>query len=81
MGTGGPFPGGKARPGRDTDHLSIKGKALPQHTYGGSGERGGIAPTHSRLQRLMVVSGAINSHDMRPTALLLFKRSSPSAGF
>jgi len=20
MGTGGPFPGGKARPGRDTDH-------------------------------------------------------------
>jgi hypothetical protein len=22
MGTGGPFPGGKARPGRDSDHLS-----------------------------------------------------------
>jgi hypothetical protein len=22
MGTGGPFPGGKARPGRDADHLS-----------------------------------------------------------
>jgi hypothetical protein len=24
-----------------------KGKAVPQHTYGGTGGRGGIAPTHS----------------------------------
>jgi hypothetical protein len=23
MGTGGPFPGGKARPGRDADHSSL----------------------------------------------------------
>jgi hypothetical protein len=28
---------------------SKKGKAVPQHTYGGAaGERGCVAPTHSR---------------------------------
>jgi hypothetical protein len=26
----------------------VKGKAVPQHTHGGAGGRGGIAPTHSR---------------------------------
>jgi hypothetical protein len=26
----------------------VKGKAVPQHTYGGAGGRGCIAPTHSR---------------------------------
>jgi hypothetical protein len=25
-----------------------QGKAVPQHTYGGAGGRGGIAPTHSQ---------------------------------
>jgi hypothetical protein len=28
--------------------LNVKGKAVPKHTYGGTGGRGGIAPTHSR---------------------------------
>jgi hypothetical protein len=26
----------------------VKGKAVPQHTYGCTGRRGGIVPTHSR---------------------------------
>jgi hypothetical protein len=34
-----------------------KGKAVPQHIYRGSGGRGGIAPTHSRPQHWMGVSG------------------------
>jgi len=25
----------------------LKGKAVPQHTYGGTGKRGGITPTRS----------------------------------
>jgi hypothetical protein len=28
------------------DILYIKNKEVPQHTYGGAGGRGGIAPTH-----------------------------------
>jgi hypothetical protein len=28
----------------------VKAKAVPQHTYGGSGGRGSIAPTHSQPQ-------------------------------
>jgi hypothetical protein len=30
----------------DTCNELSKGKALPQHTYGGAGGRGGIAPTN-----------------------------------
>jgi hypothetical protein len=54
MGTGGPFPGGKAQPGRDADlspHLvkQKKSKAVPLHAMEAREGRGGIAPTHSYL--------------------------------
>jgi hypothetical protein len=32
MGTGGPFPGGKARPGRDADHLVLKSRMSRSYT-------------------------------------------------
>jgi phytoene/squalene synthetase len=39
--------------GRESDdahtHYATK-KEVPQHTYGGAGGRGCIAPTHSRLR-------------------------------
>jgi hypothetical protein len=41
-----------------TRYLTLfEGKSVPQHTYGGAGGRGGIAPTHSRPRHQMGVSG------------------------
>jgi hypothetical protein len=38
-------------------HSYSKGKAVPQHTYGGAGGRVGIAPAHSQPWHKMGVSG------------------------
>jgi hypothetical protein len=47
MGTGGPFPGGKAQPGRDADHSPPSSKTVSLHVMEAHRGRGGIAPTHT----------------------------------
>jgi hypothetical protein len=37
-------------------HTHIKRKTVPQHTYGGVGRRGGIAPNNSRPRHYLRVS-------------------------
>jgi hypothetical protein len=49
-------------------HHDENRKAVPQHTYGGVGGRGDIAPTHSQLRHLMggVLSASRPGRDLPP---------------
>jgi hypothetical protein len=43
-----------------------RSNAVPQHTYGGAGERGGTAPTHSRLRHGGKWSASRTGHSLPP---------------